>query len=133
MSIAADLRRSLAAGVFALYALVSGFLVPFHAIHEAAEARNPTGTAVADRGPSFEAPCQERDCRDPSHHHGAHVHDPATCASCTQARLALDGAGALVAAAPGPVPAGRVAVASEAVVLDTAPALPRVRGPPSLS
>lgn len=127
-----SLRRALATGVLALYALVAGLLVPLHALHEASSARSSCAEAAA-RGPSVESPCPGRDCGDPRHHHGERAHDPATCVSCAQARLAFDEAGVAVAAAPEPAPAGRAFVPPALASLESAPALHRARGPPVLS
>jgi hypothetical protein len=128
--IGTTLRRRLAAGVFGLYALAAGVLVPLHLLHEAAEASAP---AAARSGPSFEAPCQDRDCHNPAHHHDVHTHDPATCASCAQARLAPADGAVPAAPAPEPIPAGRAPVAAAPASHDVLPALPRARGPPASS
>jgi hypothetical protein len=138
MGNASSLRRALATCVLALYSLVAGFVVPLHALHEASESlasssAAPCGDEIAARGPSVEASCPGRDCGDPRHHHGERAHDPATCVSCAQARLAFDDAGVAVAAAPEPAPAGRAFVPPALASLESAPALHRARGPPVLS
>lgn len=86
-------RRGLAAGAFALYALVVAVLVP---LHEALEASGSRPAPVA--GPVADADCRDRDCHESSHRHGSRVHDSATCASCAQARAASSPAPAVAVA-----------------------------------
>jgi hypothetical protein len=133
------IRRALAAGLFALYALVAGVLVPLHLSMEAGEScgAGESTAGAADAGPdrsSFDASCGDPDCRNPAHHHHrAHTHDPATCSSCAQARAAASADPVAIAPAPEPAPAGRADAAPAQVVLDGVRALPNARGPPALS
>src|SRR5258706_8360741 len=125
------LRRALAGGMFLLYALVAGVLLPFHLTSEAAEAiagvpcHVPSSGAATDRADAgtWDDSCDDPDCHNPAHHHRHHAHDPATCASCSQAKAAASSDAAPVASAPEPAPAGRVDSAPSTVARDGVRAL----------
>lgn len=124
----AIVRRRLAAGALALYGIVVGFLVPLHALLDAA---GPRGAAVP--GPSVEFECHDRDCHEPTHHHHGHAHDPATCVSCAQAKVLALESPAAAAPAPEPLRAGAAVVAAPTAPSAARRAIHPARGPPVLS
>jgi hypothetical protein len=120
--------RWLAAGAVALYALVVLLLLPLHAAAEAREA-----PAEPRPGPVLAAACGDRDCHDPAHgHRGAHAHDPATCVSCVQARVASAPAPAPFVLPVADLPGPGAAPAPRGPAVSLRRSLPVARGPPSL-
>jgi hypothetical protein len=120
-------RRWLAAGALALYALVAGVLLPLHAAGEGAAP--PGGTPAA----SVAADCHDRDCHEPGHRHGGHAHDPATCLSCAQGKVLATGSPAAATAAPRPLLAGTVESSAATDPVAARGAANPARAPPALS
>jgi hypothetical protein len=120
--------RRLAAGALALYGLVVGVLLPLHAL---LDVPGPRSAPVA--GVSVEGDCQDRDCHEPTHRHHAHVHDPATCVSCAQAKAAVTPAPVVAGSAPLLARVGAASRVAVSTPLAAARAVHPARGPPALS
>lgn len=121
-------RRLIAAGAVALYALAVLLLLPMHLLEEAPEVGVPGG-------PSVVADCHDRGCEQPAHHHGGHghAHDPATCVKCSQAVEAGSGVVSAAYAVPAPVFARPSAPPAPPAASSLLRAVPPARGPPALS
>ncbi len=117
--------RWLAAGALALHALVAVVVLPLHGILDVAGPRTS--------GVSVDADCRDRGCHDSTHRHPADRHDPATCATCAQARAAAAPAPAVAIAEAVLVRIGGTEPARSAILPAAGRPRHAARAPPVLS